>query len=80
MFPPFSPKKGCKIHNFSSNRRYAPKDSKKGGLVAKGAAPSRELVRTGIENVLKEVLGAIETKRCEIFPKVVELKQLLLKV
>lgn len=26
--------------------------------MAKGAAPSRELVRTGIENVLKEVLGA----------------------
>lgn len=38
--------------------RYAPKDAKKGGLVAKGAAPSRDLVRTGIENVLKEVLGA----------------------
>lgn len=37
--------------------RYAPKDAKKGGLVAKGAAPSRDLVRTGIENVLKEVLG-----------------------
>ena len=37
--------------------RYAPKDAKKGGLVAKGAAPSKDLVRMGIENVLKEVLG-----------------------
>ena len=29
--------------------------------MAKGAAPSRDLVRTGIENVLKEVLGALAT-------------------
>ncbi|CAK9054933.1 unnamed protein product [Durusdinium trenchii] len=42
------------LENF---QQYAPKDAKKGGLVAKGAAPSRDLVRIGIENVLKEVLG-----------------------
>ena len=43
------------LENF---QQYAPKDAKKGGsLVAKGAAPSRDLVRAGIENVLKEVLG-----------------------
>jgi hypothetical protein len=29
--------------------------------VAKGAATSRDLVRSGIENVLKEVLGALAT-------------------
>ena len=27
--------------------RYAPKDSKKGGILAKGAAPSKDLVRGG---------------------------------
>lgn len=46
-----------------SPSRYAPKDAKKGGLVAKGAAPSRDLVRIGIENVLKEVLGPLAAIR-----------------
>eukprot|EP00438_Fugacium_kawagutii_P013951 Skav203417 [mRNA] locus=scaffold1743:328372:333500:- [translate_table: standard] len=49
---------GCLVDPLVHPERwYAPKDAKKGGLVAKGAAPSRDLVRTGIENVLKEVLG-----------------------
>ncbi|CAJ1343367.1 unnamed protein product, partial [Effrenium voratum] len=42
------------LENF---QQYAPKDSKKGGILAKGAAPSKDLVRGGIEGVLKEVLG-----------------------
>ena len=34
--------------------------------MAKGAAPSRELVRTGIENMLKEVLGAMSDEKVEL--------------
>eukprot|EP00434_Breviolum_minutum_P024034 symbB.v1.2.021211.t1/scaffold1822.1/size99790/6 len=49
-----------KLPSFLENfQQYALKDSKKGALMAKGAAPSRELVRTGIENMLKEVLGLL---------------------
>ena len=46
------------VPSFLDNFRYAAKDRTSGKLLVKGSAPSRDLVRTGIENVLKEVLGA----------------------
>ncbi|CAE7648751.1 pikAII, partial [Symbiodinium sp. KB8] len=46
------------VPSFLDNFRYAAKDRTNGKLLVKGSAPSRDLVRTGIENVLKEVLGA----------------------